>query len=145
MFALSDQAIPWPDRRTCFDAMIPLYRDLMAPVYGNDLAHNDVGDGDPERPNYACYMWWDIIPLYGGLGMYSGIIDPINDAVLHVCSEVLKLNSEACLESALHGLGHWHLYIPDRTQPIVRNFLKRTDLSPALRSYAERAAEGAVQ
>lgn len=141
MFALSDAKLPWADRRRCFDAMIPLYTKLMAPVYGDDLAHNRYGPA--ERPNYACYMWWDIIPIYGGMEHTDR--DRINDAVLNVFQQVLKLKSEACLESVLHGLGHWHQYHRARTAQIVQRFLLRTDLSPELRSYAELAATGMVQ
>jgi hypothetical protein len=69
----------------------------------------------------------------------------INDAVLHIFEEVQKLDSEACLESVLHGLGHWGEDMNDRTRPIVENFLRRDDISLELRRYAECAATGCVQ
>lgn len=143
MYVLLDAKLPWEHRRQCFDAMISLYANLMAPVYEDDLGHVQRGPGDPERPTFACYMWWDVIPLYGG--MEHADRDRINDAVLHVFEQVLKLRAESCLESVLHGLGHWHLDVPERTEPIVRRFLSRTDISPALRSYAKYAAIGGVQ
>lgn len=143
MFVLSDANLPWAHRRTCFDAMIPLYAKLMALVYQDDLGHIQRGTGDPERPNFACYMWWDVIPLYGGMDHCDR--DRINEAVLYVFEQVLKLKAESCLESVLHGLGHWHRYISERTEPIVRRFLGRTDISTELRYYAELAAVGSVQ
>jgi hypothetical protein len=143
MCVLSDAKLPWADRRRCFDAMVPLYVKLMAPVYQDDLSHNEPGPGDPERPTFGCYMWWDVIPLYGGMDHCDR--DRINDAVLHVFGEVLKLKAESCLESVLHGLGHWQHYLPERTEPIVQRFLSRTDISAQLRGYAERAAAGRVQ
>jgi hypothetical protein len=133
--------LPWENRKACFDAMVSLYSKLMAPVYGNELGH--LQSGSEARENFACYMWWDVIGIYGG--MEHGDRDRINAPVLGVFERVLKLTSEACLESILHGLGHWHLYIPDQTEPIVHRFLARTDISPELREYAERAAVGAVQ
>ena len=142
MFVLRDTNLPWVSRRACFDAMIPLYAKLMAPVYGNDIAYLDQAPQDPDRPNFACYMWWDIIPLYGGMDHPDR--ERINDTVLHIFAEVLKLDSEACLESVLHGLGHWGLYLNDRTRPLVENFLRRPDISPELRRYAESAATGYV-
>lgn len=142
MFVLRDEKLPWAERRRCIDAMIPLYAKLMAPVYQNELGHLQTED-DLERINFACYMWWDIIPLYGGMDHPDR--ERITDAVLHVFAHVLKLRAESCIESALHGLGHWHLYVPARTEPIVRRFLKRTDISAELRRYAEDAASGAVQ
>lgn len=143
MFALIDAKLPWADRCKCFDAMIPLYTKLMARVYENDLGHTQHAPSDPQRPTFACYMWWDVIPLYGDMDHSDR--DRINDAVLHVFEQVLKLKAESCLESVLHGLGHWALYIPERTEPIVKRFLHRTDISPALRRYAELAAVGGVQ
>jgi len=111
--------------------MIPLYAKLMAPVYGSDLGHTQRDPIDPERSTFACFMWWDVIPLYGGMDHDDR--DRINDAVLNIFEQVLKLRAESCLESVLHGLGHWHLYVPERTEPIVRKFLTRTDISPQLR------------
>lgn len=143
MFVLTNQSLLWSARSACFDAMIPLYAKLMAPVYGDDIAYLDREPKPADQPNYACYMWWDIIPLYGGMDHPDR--DRINDAVLHIFAEVLKLDSEACLESVLHGLGHWDMYMNDRTRPIVENFLRRTDISPELRRYAEYAATGCVQ
>ena len=143
MFVLSDETLPWESRQKCFEAMILLYVKLMAPVYQNDLGHTQWGPEDPERPTFACYMWWDIIPLYGGMDHCDR--DRINEAVLHVFEQVLNLRAESCLESVLHGLGHWHLYVRERTEPIVRRFLRRTDISSELRNYAELAAVGAVQ
>jgi hypothetical protein len=67
MFTLTNTKLPWSDRRACFDAMIPLYSKLFAPVYGHDLANGVYELRDPDQINFACYMWWDIIPLYGGM------------------------------------------------------------------------------
>jgi hypothetical protein len=142
MHVLAVASLPWPDRRACIESMTTLYADLIAPVYGDDLGHTEARS-DPERPTYACYMLWDVISLYGGMDHADG--PRINDAVLALFERVLKLRAESCLESVLHGLGHWHLYVPDRTEPIVRRFLSRTDISPALRHYAEQAATGMVQ
>ncbi|MCC6154656.1 MAG: hypothetical protein IT367_12895 [Candidatus Hydrogenedentes bacterium] len=142
MFVLTNGSLPWSARRACFDAMIPLYAKLMAPVYGNDIAYLDRAPQDPDRPNYACYMWWDVIPLYAKMGGPDS--ERIDDAVFHIFEEVLKLKSEACLESVLHGIGHWHFDYPERTCEMVESFLRRTDISPELRRYAEFAARGCV-
>mgnify|MGYP000257921392 CR=1 FL=1 len=115
----------------------------MAPVYQNHLGNIGYGPDDGDRPTFACYMWWDIIPIYGGINHPD--LDAINDAVLNIFEQVLMLKAESCLDSVLHGLGHWHNYVPDRTESLVRWFLYRTDIRPALRSYAEYAAVGRVQ
>lgn len=143
MFALRDSELPWEVRCKCIAAMASLYEKLLAPLNGNSLGHTATRH-DPDHPNFACHMWWDVIPLYGGLDHPDR--GGINQAVLEVFEKTLKLKSEACLESVLHGLGHWHLYLPEKTGPIVRRFLaERKDISPTLRRYAEDAATGMVQ
>lgn len=142
MFAISDESLPLDDRCACILATSTLYSDLMVAVYGNDLGHLQRDKGDPDRPNFACYMWWDVIPLHGGLEYR----DRLNESVLQVFRETLILRSEACLESALHGCGHWQSYHPKQIESIVQYFLNsRDDISPELRRYAELAAIGHVQ
>jgi hypothetical protein len=140
MIVLRDCALPWPDRRACFDAMIPLYEKLMAPVYQDALGHDETFGS--ERGTFSCYMWWDVIGFRWGID--SGDRDRINDAVLNVFEEVLKLKAESCIESVLHGLGHWHRFAPERTERIVRGFLAHAQISPVLRRYGEFAAVGRV-
>jgi hypothetical protein len=143
MFVLMDTTLPLQDRCACIDAMRVLYRDLMAPVYGDDTECGERTDDEPERPNFSCFMWWEAIPLSGGMDHPDR--DALNDAVLKVFEATLTLKSEACLESVLHGLGHWHSDMPERVSAIVRRFLaERTDISPELRAYSEDAAEGMV-
>jgi hypothetical protein len=38
---------------------------------------------------------------------------------------VLDLESLACTESALHGLGHWHRAYPERVEGLIDGFLAR--------------------
>jgi len=143
MYVLLDRTLPWENRRRCFAGMASLYENLMAPVYRDDLGHLQIGP-EPDHPTYGCYMWWDVIPLYAG--MEHPDQEGINQVVLEVFEKTLALKSEACLESVLHGLGHWHLYLSMRTEPIVRRFLReRTDISWQLCRYAENAAMGCVQ
>lgn len=144
MGVIRDEALPLKDRRACIEAMTTLNSDLMAPVYGNDLGHTETVPGDPERPNYACYMWWDVFPLYGGLAHPE--IKQLTDSVLRVFRQSLTLRSEACLESTLHGCGHWQPYVPKQIKSMIDEFLKsRPKLRPLLRQYAQQAAEGLVQ
>lgn len=58
----------------------------------------------------------------------------------------LALTHQACLEGALHGLGHWQSIYPERVGAVVDRFLReRNDLRPELVCYARRARDGAVQ
>lgn len=138
-----DRSLPLADRIACIGAMKSLYANLMAPVYGWDLGHT-IHEDDPERPMFACYMWWEVNALYPRADHPED--GAINAAVFDVFRATLKLREESCLESVLHGLGHWHLALPQTAQPIVEEFLRtRFDISDALRAYAHRAADGAVQ
>ena len=141
MFALTNETLPWNDRKACFDAMVVLYRDLMAPVYGSD-PKNLVKREGANRPDFSCYMWWDVIPIYGGMDHPDG---EMNKVILNVFDQVLMMDQACCLESALHGLGHWQLYIGDRTQPIFDRFLARHDISDKIREYAMQAYTGNIQ
>lgn len=132
MFCLHESRIPWERRRSLIEAMVPLYERLMGPVYD-----------DPKVKNFACYMWWDVIPLHGKMDSPDG--DRMDDAVLWVFEAMVATRWTACLESVLHGLGHWHLYLEDRVEPIVDRILARTDLSKEMREYARLARRGMVQ
>ncbi|MEI8280992.1 MAG: hypothetical protein WCG75_01170 [Armatimonadota bacterium] len=141
MYSLTNGSLPWEDRKACFDAMIVLYRDLMAPVYGSDPDRLTIRVG-PERPTFSCYMWWDVMPIHGGLDTPDG---KMNTAILNVFNQVLQMDQLCCLESALHGLGHWQLFVGDRVSPIIERFLARTDISDTIRQYAIDAGNGNFQ
>jgi len=140
MFAILDEGLPLGDRLACIEAIGDLYEDLLARVYGDDIAH---GSGSKDV-NFALYMWWDIAPLYGAMQVEN--LADYNRTILSLFERILKLKSEACVESALHGLGHWHHYCSKEVERVVGEFLKeRKDLSTRLRSYAKAARKGRVQ
>jgi len=60
-------------------------------------------------------------------------------------TNALALDSIACQESALHGLGHWHGAYPDEVEAIVDRFLAAHPTSrPELLTYARSARSGCV-
>lgn len=67
-------------------------------------------------------MWWDLIPLLFEPGESSK--EAISKAALEVMEATLGLDSIACQESALHGLGHWELFYPTEVVAIVDQYLK---------------------
>lgn len=157
MVVLRDVKLPWELRRACLLAMLPLYTDLFAPVYGDDHENNHeliafwqrfrAGESlEPipgkQEPMYAVHMWWDDMPIRGG--PVHPDQERFDDTALYILSEVLKMKEESCVESALHGLGHWAFHVPDRTTPIIEEFLRRTDVGEDLRYYAERAMTGEI-
>lgn len=88
--------------------------------------------------NMTCYMWWD-------LDWISPVQLKINELALDIMERTLWLNSIACQESALHGLGHWKSKYPEQVIRIIDEFLKREkSLHPDLQNYALAARSGCV-
>jgi hypothetical protein len=89
-------------------------------------------------------MWWDLL---GGSGQADDPTTPLRaQACLEVMRRTLELDADACRESALHGLGHWHAEYPSEVEAIIAQFLEQQDsLRPALRAYALAAQAGCVQ
>lgn len=140
MHLLRDPKLPLQAREACIHAMEMLYRDLMVPLYGPE---EDKFTHDPQQPNYACYMWWDIICIGPGMDMPSA--ENMEQAVFRVFRSVLTLKAEPCLTSVLHGLGHWQSERPREVESIIRHFLRtRKDISQSIREYAQQAMQGHV-
>jgi hypothetical protein len=70
----------------------------------------------------------------------------VSVSCLELMRMTLDLDSDACRESALHGLGHWHLHYPTQVEAIIERFLDRhPDLRSELKEYACAARAGRVQ
>lgn len=137
LYALRDDSVSLPERCQCLSAVFGVYDQIFAPRYTESLGHLSE---DTAKLNSVCYMWWDIFPTHGGI-----LTDAENIAVLGVLERALSLPHVACQESALHGLGHWHLDCPKSVERIVDVFLtsgipRRPNLIP----YAKSARRGMV-
>ena len=65
--------------------------------------------------------------------------------LLGVMKQVLALDSVACQESALHGLGHWQMDYPECVRNAIDEFLARSkDARSELLAYAERVRTGYI-
>ncbi|APR85479.1 Hypothetical protein A7982_10828 [Minicystis rosea] len=125
-------------------ALRHLYRDLFAPRCTPDLGHMQVAGAVTGSPlNSICYMLWDLGQLEGA-AMFPGsehLVDPIFDVLTYA----LSLDSPACQESALHGLGHLKQYHRARVEGIIDAFIdQRPNLDVDLLAYARRARSGRV-
>lgn len=141
MDVLLDSGLPWKVRSECVDAMSLLYKNLMGPIYKNTLGHCIVGS---DTNNHACYIWWDAICFDCKTAHANR--DQLNESVMLVCERVLRECSwESCLESALHGLGHWSMCFPKRVRNTIASFLKSRQISAELKSYAQMCARGAIE
>lgn len=141
MFALTDASAPLANRVRCLESFTSLFEKLFAVRCSPHLSHIDQPGAGPL--NGVCYMWWDLLPLSGTPA------DPsrreIDAAALSVMEATLGLDSLACRESALHGLGHWYHAYPERVGDIIERALGRsTAWPPALTRYAGIAKTGCV-
>ena len=94
--------------------------------------------------NSSCYMWWDSIPLCPNGSEED--IPRLDITCIEVMEKILSLNSLACQESALHGLGHWAYAYPKRVSKIITTYFRQSKRKHAdLREYAEKARRGMVQ
>lgn len=141
MFALLDAGVPWIARQRCIHSFRLLYEDCFAKRCTPHFSHLDEFGKGPL--NSVCYMWWDLLPIAGQPE------DParreLDRTILQVMESTLKLDAIACQESALHGLGHWHMQYPKQVEKIIQGYLERhRDLPEKLKSYALSALTGCV-
>ena len=149
MLVLFNPAVPWSERKHCISSMYTLFERFFAPRCFSHLSHLDTSETVPSEVsplNGMCYMWWDMLHYYGNLE------DPdcaeVGVACLAVMRMILDLDSDACRESALHGLSHWQYAYPQQVQAIqaiIDEFLDRhPGLGPELKAYARTARKGLV-
>jgi hypothetical protein len=88
-------------------------------------------------------MWWDTFPSIGSPDDPN--LGELQDATLAAMRSILNLDSVACQESALHGLGHWQYSRPDEVASIIDGFIAESDKArPELLIYARSARSGCI-
>lgn len=142
MFSLIEPGVAWPERQHGIRSIATLFTRLFALRCSDHLSHFD--EAGAGALNGVCYMWWDIFPAGGQPGNIE--LKPLDAELLAVMKRVLTLDSVACQESALHGLGHWHMSYPEIVEPTIDEFLVRAGAArPDLLEYAKCARQGYVQ
>ena len=141
MFALMDESVAWSARQRCIYSIHQLYEQCFAKRCTPHLSHIDEPGAGPL--NMVCYMWWDIIPIHGKP------TDParkeFDQTILQVMDSTLQLDSIACRESALHGLGHWQHEYPEQIGEIINRFsMSHRNLRKELETYMMNAFTGYV-
>jgi len=106
MRGLAHEAIAWDVRARCIGSFGTLFRDLFQARCTEHLSHL-ICAVPPQTLgvsplNSACYMWWDFDCWRPSAHRKA------DAAYLEVMRQTLALPHDACCESALHGLGHWH-------------------------------------
>lgn len=144
MSPLKDEHVPLTARLRALKAMSVVFELVFLPRCSGNLGHLNEEASPPNPLDSVCYMWWDILPIHGASAGPDTI--PTANAILEVIEYTLGLGSDSCRESALHGLGHWHSYDPQRIEEMVSRFLdENKDIRPELAAYARRARKGQVQ
>ena len=163
MFPLMDPGVAWAARRDCIRSMYSVFVQVFAPRCSPRLLHV-LTEHDPTiNPlNGVCYMWWDVCPLRGEPAPSASedfvldteevvdegpAVDPfageLENEILELQRRTLGLESIACQEGALHGLGHRAYRHADQVGAIIDEFLGRRyparpdgALDEMLRGYA---------
>lgn len=114
--ALSDHDVPLTKRVDAIVAAKILYKDCLEPRCAPCLSNLDQPGAN--GLNSFAYMWWDIPSL-----IYTNKdIPEVVSAIIGVFDYVLRSSNEACVESALHGLGHGVYRWPDLVRPSIDHF-----------------------
>lgn len=140
VFTIRDGDFPLERKLDVIRSMQRLYADCFAQRCPEVLCH--LSEPGRSALSYICYMLWDVIPFlyWPGAGKDEACAETVK-----LLGEVLYLDNLACIESALHGLGHVHSHAPQAVEDAVDRFLAtRSDVPPALRAYAKAARSGNV-
>jgi len=86
-------------------------------------------------------MWWDEFPCIALAG--DPDLPQLHNAALGTMETILGLESLACQESVLHGLGHWQSQYPTEVAAIIDRFLARQP-NDRIVNYANAARCGCV-
>lgn len=142
VFAFASDAVPLDNRLDGIRAIKHLYTDCFEPRCVPVLGHLDEPGANPL--NSFCYMLWDGSPI-GWWGHHADA-DAFHPAIVEVMAYALTTcENPACLESALHGLGHLKSARPDLVVPIIETFLDtRSALSAEIIQYAKAAMTGCI-
>jgi hypothetical protein len=87
---------------------------------------------------FICYMFWDIFVLYPG-----NASPRMQSAAIQVMQTVLKTDNQQCLESAIHGLGHW-TDVPEAVTTLQTWLKNPTTTNAAILNYARAAMTGKI-
>lgn len=126
----------------------PLYRDCLDRRSPPGLGHlNETGY---DRLAYVTYMLWDV-STYDVMAKKTAARW---ETLMAVLSNALRLSNPACVESALHGLGHLAGSRrgfgagarPEQARSVITDWLaEKPAVRPELLAYAASARDGCIQ
>jgi hypothetical protein len=130
---LLDPDVSTESRLECIQAMGHFFSRFVAVVAP--------GAGTDDEFHTACFMWWDIFPVWRDQRAEPSV----REACLKVMRDSLELPSDLCQLSALHGLNHWFRHYGRDADSIVDAFLQNQSPSSKVREYAVIARVGGSQ
>jgi hypothetical protein len=156
--ALHDPSIPLEKRLQCIASIYSLFEQVFAVRCSPHLSHTlrsiESYPEDYSRLNMSCFMWWDnASTIYVG-AILEPYLEQYSRTLLEVLRRILELDSIACQESALHGLGHYESYSKHFREEIskydvigmISKWLKtHKDVPEQLKTYALVARFGNVR
>lgn len=135
------RTVPTPDRLGCINAIETFFGRIFAPRCAPVLCHIDEPGAAPL--NGVCYMWWDCFPYVALPDDPGG--DTLHLATIDIMRRTLEMESVACQESGLHGLGHSARRYLSEVQDVIDRYI--ADARPKrkeLIAYALAARCGCV-
>lgn len=117
-----------------------LYLNIFESYCFKKLCHTDETS---EPLNQLCYILWDMCPL-SYFEEYNDK-DELYRVFTATLNFALSLKNPACIESALHGLGHTELYYPPASDIIQKFIDSKQCENEDLLEYAATAKEGMIQ
>jgi hypothetical protein len=140
VFVIRDGDFPLDLKLDLIRSMRRLYADCFAKRCPEVLCH--LSERSDSALSYICYMLWDVTPFFYWPGAGQ---DEVHAEIVKLLDEVLYLDNQACVESALHGLGHVHSHASEAVEDAIDRFLAtRADVPPKLQAYAKAARTGGV-
>ena len=126
-------------RVRCVNSVASFFKKIFVPRCTAHLSH--LSEADAGTLNCVCYMLWDEFPSIALAG--DPDLPQLHNAALGTMETILGLDSLACQESALHGLGHWQSQYPTEVAAIIDRFLARQP-NDRIVNYANAARCGCV-
>ncbi|MEH2092793.1 hypothetical protein CDG77_34710 [Nostoc sp. 'Peltigera membranacea cyanobiont' 213] len=141
IYALKEPSISAQARTAAIRAIKILYTNCFEKRTRPVLSHLD--EPGASSINSICYMLWDMTPIntWGNKGDCEYF-----ELSLEVLEFALHLKNPACIESALHGLGHMGSFGSNhRIYRMIDDWIKQAQTSrPELLQYAAIAQQGYI-
>lgn len=138
-----DAAVLFERREKVLRSLFNLFKDVL-----DVRCEHKTAAFSQEKSSYLngiCYMFWDVTPLSVWSGFPKIEKRGYDEAMIAVMAQCLTLDNPACVESALHGLGHAVTILPKMAIPVIDEFLKKhKNKGRILLNYAEMARTGMI-